>query len=421
MQANKSNITIAQSNSVGKPAGLSQPAEYLQQLQNLPEVSPPNSEVFNGYFEELNALYEVHLKGGPAGVKHVLRRLGTQPSKLAELLDELAKGRSVPLYHADELDLLPPLTWLVPGQIPAGGLTVMYGPSGGGKTFAALDYALTLAQSTAVVYLAAEGESGFADRKNAWCKHNGKGSGQLHFYLEAVHLISPENVDVFIDSILPLKPSLVVVDTLARCMLGGDENSARDMGQFIDACDIIRKRTHAAVMVVHHTGKNGSSERGSSALRGACDSMIELVNEDDIINLSCSKSKDARPFATRYLRMVEVDLGGGRTSCILIPTDRKGGQHGCKLSSSQRSVLETLALETFVKAGAKATVLRNSLEIGESTLYKVLSKLMKRGYVNQAKKGDPFFITELGLKVLSGSEVDDSTELSEDSTKSPEN
>ena len=33
---------------------------------------------------------------------------------------------------------------------------------------------------------------------------------------------------------------LVIVDTVARALLGGDENSSTDMGLFVEACDIIR-------------------------------------------------------------------------------------------------------------------------------------------------------------------------------------
>jgi hypothetical protein len=37
------------------------------------------------------------------------------------------------------------------------------------------------------------------------------------------------------------RPALVVFDTLARSMVGGDENSARDMGQLIDGAEHVRQ------------------------------------------------------------------------------------------------------------------------------------------------------------------------------------
>ena len=36
------------------------------------------------------------------------------------------------------------------------------------------------------------------------------------------------------------KPGLIVLDTLARCFGGGDENSTQDMSRFVSACDAIR-------------------------------------------------------------------------------------------------------------------------------------------------------------------------------------
>ncbi len=53
------------------------------------------------------------------------------------------------------------------------------------------------------------------------------------------------------DGGLPLR--LIVIDTLARCFGGNDENDARGMGAFIEGCDVIRLKTAATVLVVHHS------------------------------------------------------------------------------------------------------------------------------------------------------------------------
>jgi hypothetical protein len=73
-----------------------------------------------------------------------------------------------------------------------------------------------------------------------------------------------------------VQPVLVVLDTYARSMIGGDENSAKDAGLAIAAIDGLRFRLNTAVLVVHHMGKAGKTERGSGALRGAADTMLEL-------------------------------------------------------------------------------------------------------------------------------------------------
>ena len=59
-------------------------------------------------------------------------------------------------------------------------------------------------------------------------------------------------------------PALVVIDTLARSMGAGDENTAKDAAMFVRNCDLIREATGAHVMVIHHTGKD--EEEGRDAL-----------------------------------------------------------------------------------------------------------------------------------------------------------
>jgi hypothetical protein len=69
---------------------------------------------------------------------------------------------------------------------------------------------------------------------------------------------------------------LVVIDTLARCARI-EENSSSDMGEVVAACDRIRAETSAAVLLIHHPGKEAKKgARGSSALRAAVDSEIEV-------------------------------------------------------------------------------------------------------------------------------------------------
>ena len=60
------------------------------------------------------------------------------------------------------------------------------------------------------------------------------------------------------------RPALIIVDTLARCMVGGDENSAKDMGLFIAHADALRKETGATVLIIHHTGKNGRASAAAA-------------------------------------------------------------------------------------------------------------------------------------------------------------
>lgn len=377
------------------------PAHYLNRLFQEASIEPPDLTRLDGFSESFRELYDIHQKGGPDAVQTVWPVLVKARPELNALRQEPSRPL---LIHASKLGSLRPLEWLVPGEIPARGLTVLFGPSGAGKSFVALNYALMVAQDKTVVYIAAEGETGYEDRVKAWLAHNNKGCGNLYFYTESLAMLDNQAVFGFIDTVRDQNPDLIVIDTLARCLLGGDENSSKDMGLFIESCAIMQRELKSAVLVVHHTGKKGASERGSSALRAGCDSMIELKNDDEVITLVSSKSKDARPFEKRHLQRLEIKLDEGRTSCVVVPSTRRIDIKDGNLTPTQRSVLETLNLETFVAAGAKSTAIRDVIEIAPSTLYSTLSNLLKAKYIRQAKKGDPYFITATGKKLVEESE-----------------
>ncbi|HEX5733354.1 MAG TPA: AAA family ATPase [Blastocatellia bacterium] len=325
--------------------------------------------------------------------------------EVSEVLSEVTKGLADDgtrgrLITAEELNNLPPLEWLIEGEIPKAGLTVMYGPSGSYKSFLALDYALRIAQDAPVVYVAAEGAAGYGARVRAWCQHHHLTTGRLYFWLDAIPMIEGMAVSKFIAAIKDISPALVVIDTLARCLVGGDENSAKDMGLFVDSCGKIQKVTGAAVMVIHHKGKNNSTERGSSALRGAADAMLEVSSDEGLITLACDKMKDASPFEPRRLRFVEcAEFESG----VVIPAS-KVVNSDATLTAKQRSVLMTLNLVYFQDNGAGIKELIEATNIKQATLFRVLSDLKTGAYITQSEKSAPYFITDKGRKAIGAEE-----------------
>src|SRR6185503_12980305 len=86
---------------------------------------------------------------------------------------------------------------------------------------------------------------------------------------------------------------LIVVDTLARAIAGDDENSAQDMAAFIGRVSSIARETGAAVLVVHHPGKDDArGMRGSTALFAACDAVIKITANGDLREVATEKVKD---------------------------------------------------------------------------------------------------------------------------------
>ena len=77
-------------------------------------------------------------------------------------------------------------------------------------------------------------------------------------------------------------------------MVGADENSNRDMGIVIEHLEWIRRAVGTAVMPVHHSGKDGKTYRGASALYSAAYASIEIAKDDDVITVTCDKAKTRR-------------------------------------------------------------------------------------------------------------------------------
>jgi hypothetical protein len=168
-----------------------------------------------------------------------------------------------------------------------------------------------------------------------------------------------------------IQPGLIVIDTLARVTVGADENNSKDMGQAVEALDTLKIAFDAAVLVLHHTTKNGGSERGSSVLRGAADVMIKCDPKDIAdgigIELSCTKMKDDEPFKDFIAAFRRVELTEGRSSLVL---DREvfdqsfGGQIGAhvvvgllseEFKDEGATYKELFAAWTAAKHGSKST------------------------------------------------------------------
>lgn len=181
---------------------------------------------------------------------------------------------------------------LIDGLLDAGAASVVFGPSNVGKTFVVLDMAHAVATGrpwagrattrSGVLYLALEGGGGIRKRFAALqLDHPGAVPSNLVLSCATIDMCgSPDSAQDIIDAVgtIPGGCGLVVVDTMARAMNGGDENSAVDVGKFVSNIDAIRRATGAHVLVVHHTGKEvGRGARGHSSLRAAVDTEIEIA------------------------------------------------------------------------------------------------------------------------------------------------
>lgn len=269
------------------------------------------------------------------------------------------------LWSLGELRNRPKPEWLVEGMIRKGGLISLYGDAGSGKTFLALDWALCATTGREwhgrsvvageVVYLLAEDSGDLPNRIDAWTQEFGAiNEDRFHVIPDAVDLHDPDSADRLIDAIrtqLGSFPELIVIDTLARCFGDGDENYQKDMNLFVRNCDRLRSEfPHATVLLVHHTGKDSTrGARGSSVLRAALHTEMEVQKTGSGIILKCKKQKSSREFEPINLTVQEVQLDDVNASCVLtLASNREGFE---SLSGRGRNPNDQKCLEALKANG----------------------------------------------------------------------
>ena len=295
----------------------------------------------------------------------------------------------------------------VHGLLIEGAMSVVYGPSNCGKSFWCLHLAAAVATGTdffgagtdqgAVLYFGLEGSVGIRNRGLALKKKGllPKGS-PLHqcfsplSLLDAGHteLVAQTASRIEAESGQPLK--LIVVDTYARAMAGGDENNGQDTSIVVARVDAIRAATGAHVMLIHHCGKDEArGARGHSSLRAATDTEIEVTRPDPYTPsvVSVKKQRDLPIGETTYFSLLPVDLGVGRrgdqvTSCIVReesgdgnvePTKERKSNAGRPSKFSPDLLLELLPLPTAQAWQAKAA----ELGISRTVFYELKAGLEK--------------------------------------------
>lgn len=168
-------------------------------------------------------------------------------------------------------------------------LARIYGAPGSGKSFVALDIALSIAlgkwwngvrmTAAPVVYVMAEGQAVNADRTEAWLSKHGAVLDENFIVVPDAVMLTEFAARDLVALVEHEQPVLVVLDT-KNAMMIGEENSATDFAALRRTLDLIRKAAGACVVLVDHTGYEGTRARGSSAGTAAMDTEIRVEKDD---------------------------------------------------------------------------------------------------------------------------------------------
>jgi len=285
---------------------------------------------------------------------------------------------NLPLVYFDAIAASLDVRDFVQGLLVEQSSAVLYGESNSGKTFFATALALSVAaglpffgrrvEQGGVLYLALEGGQGFRNRIAAWRERHDTIPTAIHFAAvpAQVNLLDPAADTHRVIAAAaqatermgaPIK--LIVVDTLARAMAGGNENAPEDMGALVMNMDRIREATGATVLFIHHSGKDAAKgARGHSSLRAAIDTEIEVEASDGPIRrATVVKQRDMKKGDVFAFELEVVQLGENRhgepvTTCLVRPSEDAGPamRGGPRLDGHKRRAYDIL-VEAIAASG----------------------------------------------------------------------
>ena len=186
----------------------------------------------------------------------------------------------------DEPEL--PVAWVVDQRVPSAGVVLLVGKPKAGKSTAARGLALAVARGESwlgcpcepgrVWYLAVE------EKRDEVRRHfrqmGATGDEPLELFVQAAPI---DIVAQLHDLATRQRPSLIVLDTVVRCLSLRDINDYAEVTRKFDPLLALARSTGAALVLVHHAGKSRAGEAvgidsilGSTALSGSVDNVLIL-------------------------------------------------------------------------------------------------------------------------------------------------
>jgi hypothetical protein len=269
---------------------------------------------------------------------------------------------------AEIRDMQPPPP-IVPGWLSKGDLAVIYGSPKAAKSLTTQDLANSRGtgrswlglptEPGSTLYMAAEGTGGLGKRIRAWEDYNGVAVDGVHYLPGSVNLLDELMVTDVADLAVELAVDMVVIDTIARTMVGGDENGPKDMNRLVAGLDHIREKSGALALGVHHAGKDESKGmRGHSSLLGAVDGVLYAQMANKVLTVQAECLRDLPHLDSVVLEPIASAAAG----------------------SIPHPVLVTLR-EIDDLNGVPTSIWMKAAEVSERTFYRTRTQLIGAGLV----------------------------------------
>ena len=202
----------------------------------------------------------------------------------------------LPVQRASEVTASPPEKWLVESLWTHEAVGFVAGQPKSGKSWLALDFAVSVATGTPVldnyavtdpgpvlVFPAEEALTAVRDRVAGICRHRSVDFETLNVWFigsYALRLDSPDDCEALENTVCTLRPRLLILDPLIR-LHNADENSSTEIARVLSFLRDLQRKYALAVLVVHHARKNTSSDvglglRGSTEIRAWSDTNLYI-------------------------------------------------------------------------------------------------------------------------------------------------
>jgi hypothetical protein len=200
----------------------------------------------------------------------------------------------LPVKRAAEITESPPQQWLVESLWTQQAVGVLCAQPKSGKSWLALDFAVSVASGTPVldrftvpdpgpvlIFPAEDAVTVVRDRLAGICRHRGVDFETLDVWIigsSILRLDIPRDCEALEETIAELQPRLLILDPLIR-IHGADENSATEIAKILSFLRHLQRKYAMAVQVIHHSRKNGAGDpglglRGSTEIRAWSDTNL---------------------------------------------------------------------------------------------------------------------------------------------------
>jgi len=300
----------------------------------------------------------------------------------------------LPVTRACDLPVqAPEHRWLIRDLWAREGVGLIGGHPKSCKSWVGLEIAVSLASATAclgrfqpatrgraLLYMAEDAIPDVRARLVSLCLHRKVDLTDLEIFLitaDSLRIDRGTDQQRLLATVADVSPNLLLLDPLVR-LHARDENSSAEMSALLGFLRRLQREHHCAVVLVHHTRKNGSSSQPGQALRGSSD--LHAFGDS---NLYLSRSRGHLTLTVEHraapspdpLQLVLATSPAPHLEIV---------EHADPASDLSASVIQVLAEE---RQPLTRSALRRRLRVKNQRLGAALSQLEDCGRIRRSSDG----------------------------------